>query len=101
MYMILYIQAIQTNGKNQSADPDTQFRRKSTTIWVNLGKVARWERSLARFNPVLKDFYQRLLEAGKPKKVAIVACMRRLLVWTNAMMRDQSDWDPVLFSASA
>ena len=53
-----------------------------------------------RFNPVLKVFYQRLLAAGKPKKLAIVACMRRLLVWLNAMMRDQCDWNPALFSAS-
>ena len=33
-----------------------------------------------RFNPVIRDFYQRLLAAGKPKKLALVACMRKLLV---------------------
>ena len=32
-----------------------------------------------RHNPVLKEFYERLLKAGKPKKVALVACMRKLL----------------------
>lgn len=45
-----------------------------------------------RFNPVIKEFYERLLEAGKPKKVAIVACMRKLLCILNALMRDQAIW---------
>ncbi len=45
-----------------------------------------------RFNPVLKEFYGRLLAAGKPKKVALVACMRKLLSILNAMMRDRSVW---------
>lgn len=42
----------------------------------------------ARFNPVLKEAYQRLLKAGKPPIVAIVAIMRRLLVIANARLRD-------------
>lgn len=42
----------------------------------------------ARFNPVLRVFYARLLAAGKPKKVALTAVMRKLLVQLNAMMRD-------------
>ncbi|MBU0692938.1 IS110 family transposase [bacterium] len=41
-----------------------------------------------RFNPKLKAFYERLRLAGKPFKTAIVACMRKLLVLLNAMMRD-------------
>ncbi len=45
-----------------------------------------------RHNPVIKEFYQRLLEAGKPKKVALVACMRKLLSILNALMRDQAIW---------
>ncbi len=45
-----------------------------------------------RFNPVIRDFYQRLLAAGKLKKVAIVACMRKLLTILNAMMRDKLAW---------
>jgi transposase len=45
-----------------------------------------------RHNPVLKEFYERLLAAGKPKKVALVACMRKLLSILNAMMRDRSSW---------
>jgi transposase len=46
-----------------------------------------------RHNPVIREFYERLLKAGKPKKVAIVACMRKLLTIVNAMLRDQSMWD--------
>jgi transposase len=48
--------------------------------------------SAVRFNPPIKAFYDRLLEAGKPKKVAIVACMRKLLTILNAMLRDQASW---------
>ncbi len=46
-----------------------------------------------RHNPVIRTFYERLVSAGKPKKVAIVACMRKLLTILNAMLRDQSMWD--------
>ena len=45
-----------------------------------------------RHNPVLKEFYRRLLKAGKPKKVALVACMRKLLSILNALMRDRAIW---------
>jgi transposase len=46
-----------------------------------------------RHNPVLRNHYQRLLTAGKAKKVAIVACMRKMLTILNAMMRDGTSWD--------
>jgi transposase len=45
-----------------------------------------------RFNPVLAAFYQRLMNAGKEFKVAITACMRKLLVRLNAMLRDRTTW---------
>jgi len=45
-----------------------------------------------RFNPVLKAFYAKLLAAGKPKKVALVACMHKLLVILNAIARTKSPW---------
>ena len=45
-----------------------------------------------RFNPVISDFYQRLLAAGKAKKVALVACMRKLLTILNAMVKNNSTW---------
>jgi transposase len=46
-----------------------------------------------RHNRVIRTFYHRLLEAGKPKKVAIVACMRKLLTILNAMVRTGRTWD--------
>jgi transposase len=48
----------------------------------------------SRWNPVIRPFYQRLLAAGKKKKVALTACMRKLLVMLNAMVRDQKPWFP-------
>lgn len=47
-----------------------------------------------RHNPPLRAHYQQLLARGKAKKVALVACMRKLLIWINAMMRDQRPWMP-------
>lgn len=49
-----------------------------------------------RFNPVLKAFYARLLGAGKAKKVALVACMHKLLVILNAIARSKSPWNAEL-----
>ena len=46
----------------------------------------------ARYNPVIRDFYHRLLAAGKPKKLALTACMRKLLVILNSMLRHRSTW---------
>ncbi|WP_250870091.1 IS110 family transposase [Hafnia paralvei] len=46
-----------------------------------------------RFNPVIKAFYTRLVAAGKAKKVALVACMRKLLTILNAMLRKNEEWD--------
>jgi len=46
----------------------------------------------ARFNPLLKAFHQRLLAAGKPKKVALIAVARKLLTILNAMLRDKKQW---------
>lgn len=43
-----------------------------------------------RWNPVIKEFYARLLAAGKPKKVALVACMRKLLTILNAMVKSST-----------
>jgi transposase len=46
----------------------------------------------AKHNPVLKLFYDRLIAAGKPHKVALIACMRKLLTILNAMIRDNEPW---------
>ena len=49
--------------------------------------------SATRCNPVIKEFYQRLLAKGKLKKVAIVACMRKMLTILNAMVKSNKPWD--------
>ena len=46
----------------------------------------------SRHNPVIRDLYTRLVAAGKQKKVALVACMRKMLVILNAMIRDNRCW---------
>jgi len=47
-----------------------------------------------RHNPVLRAFYRRLRDAGKPAKVALVATMRKLLTIVNTMMKHQTKWNP-------
>ena len=54
-----------------------------------------------RHNPVIRDFYNRLVGAGKPKKVAIVACMRKLLVTINTMLKTDTLWNPKISAATA
>ena len=49
-----------------------------------------------RLNPRLRTYYQRLVAAGKPPKVALVACMRKLLVLCNALCQKQTTWDPTV-----
>ena len=53
--------------------------------------------SAARSNPVIKAFYQRLIKAGKIAKVALTACMRKLLTILNAMLKHNRHWDPQLY----
>lgn len=48
-----------------------------------------------RHNPVIKEFYTRLVAAGKPKKVALTACIRKLLTILNAMLKNNEAWDPL------
>lgn len=49
--------------------------------------------SAMRFNAVIKPFYERLLAKGKPKKVAIVACMHKILTILNAIVKSNKPWD--------
>ena len=58
-----------------------------TALYMSVWSASRW-------NPVIRVFYQRLRANGKPPKVALVACMRKLLTILNAMLRDQREWDP-------
>ena len=47
-----------------------------------------------RYNPVIKAFYQRLCAAGKAKRVALIACMRKLLLILNSMLKHGTLWGP-------
>lgn len=49
-----------------------------------------------RFNPLIKSFYERLLAKGKLKKVALTACMHKLLIILNAMVKNGQPWTPQL-----
>lgn len=51
-------------------------------------------RSAVRFNPELSEVYKRLLAKGKAKKVATIACMRKMLTILNAIIRDATPWQP-------
>jgi transposase len=75
---------------------DSGTLRGRRTVW---GGRARVRKALymgaliaSRFNPSIKEFYERLVETGKPKKVALVACMRKLLTILNAVMRERTPW---------
>jgi transposase len=48
--------------------------------------------SASRANPVIREFYQRLVAAGKKAKVALTACMRRLLCILNTMIKNGTRW---------
>lgn len=75
---------------------DSGRYRGQRTIWGGRARV-RAPLYMAvlvamRWNPVLRVFYRRLLAAGKKKKVALTACMRKLLVILNAMLRTHTAW---------
>jgi transposase len=54
-----------------------------------------------KWNPVIRAHYQKLLNAGKPKKVALIACMRKLLVILNAMVKTKTRWQAQPSAATA
>ena len=70
--------------------------RGKRTVWGGRARVRAVlymaTLSSTRCNPIIRDFYQRLLASGKPKKVALVACMRKLLVTLNSMLKHRSPW---------
>ena len=68
---------------------DSGTLRGKRTVWGGRGQLRRVlymaTLSASRSNPILRDFYQRLVSAGKPKKVALTACMRKLITVLNSM----------------
>lgn len=84
---------------------DSGTLRGKRTVW---GGRAHVRASLymatlvaTRFNPVISAFYQRLCSTGKAKKVALTACMRKLLTILNSMLRHRTPWGPPHMQATA
>jgi transposase len=79
---------------------DSGKHQGGRVIWGGRAQVRRtlYMATVAsiRCNPVIRDFYQRLRGQGKPAKVALTACMRKLLSILNAIVRDRSVWNPSL-----
>ena len=77
---------------------DSGTMRGRRTVWGGRAKLraALYMAALvaSQRNHIITAFYQRLLDAGKTKKVALVACMRKLLTILNAMMRTMTAWHP-------
>jgi transposase len=77
---------------------DSGVRRGERTTWGGrpMVRAALYMATLVatRHNPVIREFYRRLQEAGKPKRVAQVACMRKLLVILNTMLKHGQPWRP-------
>ncbi|MDO8670906.1 MAG: IS110 family transposase [Dehalococcoidia bacterium] len=75
---------------------DSGTLRGKRTIWGGRAQVRSGLYMAAlvstRHNPVIRTLYQRLCKAGKPKKVAIVACMHKLLTILNAMVKNNTHW---------
>jgi transposase len=75
---------------------DSGTYRGRRTTWGGRSKVRAVLYMAAlvasRHNPTLKSFYQRLVQAGKAKKLALVAVMRKLITILNAIVRDQTPW---------
>ena len=63
--------------------------RRTVRTVLYLGAMAA-----VRFNPVIKQFYARLIAAGKNRKLALIACVRKMVVMLNAMLRDGRKWNP-------
>jgi transposase len=74
-----------------------RFRGKRT-VWGGRARVraALYMAALtaSRYNPIIKAFYHRLCSAGKARKVALTACMRKLLIILNSMVKHQQTWTP-------
>ena len=79
---------------------DSGQRRGKRAIWGGRGSVRQIlymaTLSATRFNPVIQAHFQHLIAQGKPFKVALVACMRKLLTILNAMLKSGKAWQPHL-----
>ena len=102
--LLAYLPELGTLGRKQIAalvgvapfNRDSGPRRGRRSVWGGRARVraALYMGALtaSRFNPVIREFYHRLLVAGKPKKLALTACMRKLLTILNAMVKSGQHW---------
>lgn len=86
---------------------DSGAFRGKRRVWGGRGQVRATlymaTLTAARYNPVIRQFYTRLCETGKAKKVALVACMRKLLTILNSMLKHSVPWrynQPILVSCN-
>lgn len=79
---------------------DSGVLRGKRTVWGGRAPVrsALYMATMVatRFNPVISSFYHRLCTAGKAKKLAITACMRKLITIINAMLKHHNSWNPLI-----
>ena len=106
MTMLLQLPELGTLNRKQIAalvgvapfNRDSGQLRGRRTIWGGRAAVRTvlymGALSASRCNPLIRDFYQRLLRAGKAPKVALTACTRKLLVLLNAVLRSHCRWRP-------
>jgi len=85
-------------------DDDSGKRRGERHIkggrrWVRNALYMPCLGAATRINPVLKAFYQRLIAKGKEPKVALIACMRKLIVILNVMIARGEKWDPSRYAS--
>jgi len=77
---------------------DSGTMRGKRTIWGGRSQVRSVlymaTLSAVKYNPAIKVFYDRLVNNGKPKKTALVACMRKLIIIANSMIRNNMEWNP-------
>ena len=77
---------------------DSGMLRGRRAVWGGRAQVRQTlcmaTLAASRHNPVIRDFYLRLCAAGKAKKAALTACMRKLLVILNSMLKHGAAWDP-------
>ena len=82
---------------------DSGSFRGRRTIWGGWAQVRHVLYMAAtaaiRSNPVIRTFYEQLIARGKPHKVAMVACMRKMITILNAMARTNTPWTPMLHHA--
>jgi transposase len=79
---------------NQSGETDGKRKARGGRVVVRRALYMATLVATKR-NPIIATFYQRLLQRGKPKKLALIACMRKLLLIIHDMVRNGQKWDPM------